>query len=154
MISNRTDIMNRTRSVVAAAAAAAGALVLIADPAGAAQASDPTHYVQRAHRSGPRRLGGRLQLERRRRRLQHQGYTVKVPPNTLRGVATDSENLKAYLSTINGPIVLVGHSYGGMVISNAATGNNNVKSLYTSTPTSPAPVRRSDSSRAPKKDRH
>ncbi|MFG2306575.1 alpha/beta fold hydrolase [Actinacidiphila glaucinigra] len=62
-------------------------------------------------------------------RLQKQGYTVDVAPNPLRGVTTDSDNLRAFLDTIAGPIVLVGHSYGGMVISNAATGNDNVKSL-------------------------
>ncbi|MET7552070.1 alpha/beta hydrolase [Streptomyces sp. NPDC005479] len=62
-------------------------------------------------------------------RLQKQGYTVDVPPNPLRGVTTDSDNLRAFLDTIQGPIVLVGHSYGGMVISNAATGNHNVESL-------------------------
>ncbi|MFE3168899.1 alpha/beta fold hydrolase [Streptomyces sp. NPDC059224] len=62
-------------------------------------------------------------------RLQHQGYTVDVPPNTLRGLATDSANLHAFLQTVKGPIVLVGHSYGGEVITNAAVGIDNVKSL-------------------------
>ncbi|MEV4756545.1 alpha/beta hydrolase [Micromonospora sp. NPDC049559] len=62
-------------------------------------------------------------------RLQHDGYTVDVPPNPLRGSASDSSYLASYLSTISGPIVLVGHSYGGFVITNAATGNANVKAL-------------------------
>ncbi|QIQ06120.1 alpha/beta fold hydrolase [Streptomyces liangshanensis] len=62
-------------------------------------------------------------------RLQDRGFTVKAPPNTLRGVATDSANLRAYLKTLTGPVVLAGHSYGGFVISNAATGLKNVKSL-------------------------
>jgi pimeloyl-ACP methyl ester carboxylesterase len=61
--------------------------------------------------------------------LQHDGYTVDVPPNPLRGVAADSAYLAAYLKTVAGPIVLVGHSYGGFVITNAATGNANVKAL-------------------------
>jgi pimeloyl-ACP methyl ester carboxylesterase len=61
--------------------------------------------------------------------LQHDGYTVDVPPNPLRGVADDSAYLASYLKTITGPIVLVGHSYGGFVITNAATGNTNVKAL-------------------------
>jgi pimeloyl-ACP methyl ester carboxylesterase len=61
--------------------------------------------------------------------LQHKGYTVDVAPNPLRGVASDSDYLKSYLSTIKGPIVLVGHSYGGFVTTNAATGNPNVKAL-------------------------
>ena len=50
-------------------------------------------------------------------------------PNPLRGVKVDADYLKAFLSTITGPIVLVGHSYGGMVTTNAATGNANVKAL-------------------------
>ena len=62
-------------------------------------------------------------------RLQHDGYTVDVPPNPLRGVASDSAYLASYLKTLTGPVVLVGHSYGGFVITNAATGNPNVKAL-------------------------
>jgi pimeloyl-ACP methyl ester carboxylesterase len=61
--------------------------------------------------------------------LQEQGFTVYAPPNTLRGVSADSAYLTSFLATIPGPIVLVGHSYGGVVISNAATGNPNVKAL-------------------------
>jgi pimeloyl-ACP methyl ester carboxylesterase len=62
-------------------------------------------------------------------KLQGKGFTVDIAPNPLRGVADDSQYLKDYLATIAGPIVLVGHSYGGMVITNAATGNPNVKEL-------------------------
>ena len=61
--------------------------------------------------------------------LQADGYTVDAPPNPLRGLSTDTETLSDYLSTIAGPIVLVGHSYGGAVITDAATGNPNVKAL-------------------------
>ena len=61
--------------------------------------------------------------------LQRQGYAVAAPPNQLRGLPSDSAYLASYLSTISGPIVLVGHSYGGAVITNAATGNPNVKAL-------------------------
>lgn len=62
-------------------------------------------------------------------RLQHDGFTVDVPPNPLRGPADDSAYLASYLATITGPIVLVGHSYGGFVITDAAAGNTNVKAL-------------------------
>ncbi|XVV16261.1 alpha/beta hydrolase [Actinoplanes sp. CA-131856] len=62
-------------------------------------------------------------------RLQARGYQVVSPANPLRGVAEDSAYLKSFLSTISGPVVLVGHSYGGAVITNAATGDKNVKSL-------------------------
>ena len=61
--------------------------------------------------------------------LQHEGYAVDAPPNPLRGLNTDSAYLTSYLSTISGPIVLVGHSYGGAVITTAAYGNANVKAL-------------------------
>ena len=62
-------------------------------------------------------------------RLQKDGYTVDVPPNPLRGLASDSAYLASYLATVPGPIVLVGHSYGGFVTTNAATGDKNVKAL-------------------------
>ena len=61
--------------------------------------------------------------------LQRHGFTVVAPPNPLRGVTFDSTYLADFLSTIPGPIVLVGHSYGGFVTTNAATGNPNVKAL-------------------------
>jgi pimeloyl-ACP methyl ester carboxylesterase len=61
--------------------------------------------------------------------LQREGYTVDAPPNPLRGLASDSDYLKDYLGTISGPIVLVGHSYGGAVITDAATGDSHVKAL-------------------------
>ena len=62
-------------------------------------------------------------------RLQKAGYTVDVPPNPLRGPDSDSAYLASYLATVPGPIVLVGHSYGGFVTTNAATGDKNVKAL-------------------------
>lgn len=62
-------------------------------------------------------------------KLQKRGYQVIAPANPLRGVTSDAEYLKTVLATLPGPIVLVGHSYGGAVITNAATGNPNVKSL-------------------------
>jgi len=62
-------------------------------------------------------------------RLQDDGYPVVTPPDELRGVAWDAGNLRAYLNTVTGPIVLVGHSYGGMVITNAALGDKQVKAL-------------------------
>lgn len=62
-------------------------------------------------------------------RLQRDGFTVTAPPNNLRGPAADSAYLRAYLETLPGPIVLVAHSYGGFVITNAATGLPNVKAL-------------------------
>ena len=56
-------------------------------------------------------------------RLQRDGYVVRAIDNPLRGLTSDAEEVKDFLSTITGPIVLVGHSYGGAVITNAAAGN-------------------------------
>src|SRR4051794_4644460 len=61
--------------------------------------------------------------------LDRQGYPVIAPANPLRGVSADAAYMRAVLAEIKGPIVLVGHSYGGVVITNAATGNPNVKAL-------------------------
>jgi pimeloyl-ACP methyl ester carboxylesterase len=62
-------------------------------------------------------------------RLQGRGFNVVAPPNLLRGPAADAAYLASYLRTISGPIVLVAHSYGGFVATNAATGNTSVKAL-------------------------
>ena len=60
----------------------------------------------------------------------------------MRGLPADTQYLKDFLATVEGPIVLVGHSYGGMDISNAV-GNAKVKALAYSAgygPTGPAPA--------------
>jgi pimeloyl-ACP methyl ester carboxylesterase len=62
-------------------------------------------------------------------RLQTEGFTVDAPPNPLQSLKGDAGTIADLLKTIKGPIVLVGHSYGGAVITNAATGNRNVKAL-------------------------
>src|SRR5258708_36523237 len=64
--------------------------------------------------------------------LQREGYPVIAPANPLRGVSSDAAYVASVLDTVTGPIVLVGHSYGGVVITNAAalTKNaNNIKAL-------------------------
>ncbi len=63
------------------------------------------------------------------RRLQDRGFAVVAPPNTLRGPSQDAPYLASFLRLIPGPIVLVAHSYGGFVITNAATSNPNVEAL-------------------------
>jgi pimeloyl-ACP methyl ester carboxylesterase len=62
--------------------------------------------------------------------LQSQGFTVLAPPNLLRGVPIDGPYIASFLAQrTTGPVVLVGHSYGGFVITNAATGGGDVKAL-------------------------
>jgi pimeloyl-ACP methyl ester carboxylesterase len=62
-------------------------------------------------------------------RLQDRGYTAIAAANPLRSVAGDAEFVASILGSLSSPIVLVGHSYGGAVITNAARDNQNVKAL-------------------------
>jgi pimeloyl-ACP methyl ester carboxylesterase len=62
-------------------------------------------------------------------KLQAHGYTVIAAANPLRGLKSDSDYVSALLTSVKGPVVLVGHSYAGSVISNAAVGHDNVKAL-------------------------
>ncbi|GAA1559999.1 alpha/beta hydrolase [Kribbella lupini] len=62
-------------------------------------------------------------------RLTRDGYPVRTVSNPLRGLPTDVAAAKDVLRDIKGPVVLVGHSYGGAVITNAAAGDPDVKAL-------------------------
>jgi pimeloyl-ACP methyl ester carboxylesterase len=62
-------------------------------------------------------------------RLQAAGMQVTAPPNPLRGIAIDSAYIAGFLAQVPGPVLAVGHSYGGAVISNAATTAANVVGL-------------------------
>jgi len=61
--------------------------------------------------------------------LQKQGHTVIAPSNPLRGITADAAYIAGVLSQIDGPVLLAGHSYGGAVITNAATAAQNVLGL-------------------------
>jgi pimeloyl-ACP methyl ester carboxylesterase len=63
------------------------------------------------------------------RSLEAQGVTVRAPMNPLRGLASDADAVARYTSTIDGPVVLVGHSYGGAVVSQAAPAVKDVQAL-------------------------
>ncbi|MGW9038997.1 alpha/beta fold hydrolase, partial [Streptomyces sp. NPDC055721] len=62
-------------------------------------------------------------------RLQQAGHPTIAPANPLRSLPTDAAYIASVLRSISGPVVLVGHSYGGAVITNAAAGITNVKAL-------------------------
>jgi pimeloyl-ACP methyl ester carboxylesterase len=62
-------------------------------------------------------------------RLQQAGVQVTAPANPLRGISIDSAYIASVFNQIPGPILAVGHSYGGAVISNAATNAKNVVGL-------------------------
>jgi pimeloyl-ACP methyl ester carboxylesterase len=124
----------RLRLIIIAALLAVATLVAVTAQAASAHASSshvfrwgggpkPTIVLEHGAWADASSWDGVIRL------LQDDGFTVYAPPNPLRGVSYDSSYLKDFLSTIPGPIVLVGHSYGGFVITNAATGNPNVKAL-------------------------
>jgi pimeloyl-ACP methyl ester carboxylesterase len=104
-------------------ALAVAASLLVAAPAATSAASKPT--VVLVHGAFADASGWTPVIDR----LHRRGYPVLAPANPLRGVAADAAYLKNALAQIKGPIVLVGHSYGGFVMTNAATGNANVKAL-------------------------
>jgi pimeloyl-ACP methyl ester carboxylesterase len=62
-------------------------------------------------------------------RLRARGVQVTAPANPLRGISIDSAYIASVLSQIPGPVLAVGHSYGGAVITNAATNAKNVVGL-------------------------
>src|SRR5215203_7145476 len=61
--------------------------------------------------------------------LQADGVQVTAPANPLRGISIDSAYIASLLEQIPGPVLAVGHSYGGAVITNAATNADNVVGL-------------------------
>jgi pimeloyl-ACP methyl ester carboxylesterase len=63
------------------------------------------------------------------RELQSAGLAVSAPAVPLRGLNVDAETVAAHVSAIEGPVVLVGHSYGGAVVTQASAGLDNVVGL-------------------------
>lgn len=61
--------------------------------------------------------------------LQQQGYPVVAVANPLRSLSADADYVATVIKETSGPVVLVGHSYGGAVISNAVQDNTNVTAL-------------------------
>ncbi|MFD7137726.1 alpha/beta fold hydrolase [Streptomyces sp. NPDC059894] len=61
--------------------------------------------------------------------LQKAGFPVIAPANPLRDTAGDAAYISSVVDTIPGPVILAAHSYGGIVITNAARGHANVKAL-------------------------
>src|SRR6516164_7087230 len=63
------------------------------------------------------------------RELHSAGLTAVAPPNPMRSLASDAATVRAAVGAIDGPVVLVGHSYGGAVITQASAGLENVTAL-------------------------
>ncbi|MGX1267928.1 alpha/beta fold hydrolase [Streptomyces phaeoluteigriseus] len=128
---NRTSRASRVRStltVLAGASIAAGLLATTVAPASAGKgtaAQGPKPTIVLVHGAFADSTSWNDVIGR----LRHDGYPVVAVANPLRSLSGDSAYLKNVLAGIDGPVVLAGHSYGGSVISNAATGNKNVKAL-------------------------
>ncbi|MFF0515449.1 alpha/beta fold hydrolase [Streptomyces sp. NPDC004250] len=124
----RSSRTRRTVTVLAGAGVAAGLLVTTIAPASADRdATDrgPKPTVVLVHGAFADSTSWNGVIDK----LRHDGYPVVAVANPLRSLSGDSTYLKDVLAGIEGPVVLAGHSYGGSVISNAATGNKNVKAL-------------------------
>ncbi len=121
--------LSKVKLAALVTAVCATALVALAlagsSTATAARATQPKPTVVLVHGAWANNASWAGVIER----LQNDGYTVVAPPNPLQSLTGDAQTIADFLQTIPGPIVVVGHSYGGMVISNAATGNPNVKAL-------------------------
>jgi pimeloyl-ACP methyl ester carboxylesterase len=122
------------RHVLASGAALAGSAALMATPFGTAAATaagrgesrpnaKPTIVLVHGGYADSSCWNGTLQI------LQEKGYTTICGSNPLRGIPTDAPYIGSLLDSISGPVVLVGHSMGGTVITNAAAGKGNVKAL-------------------------
>ncbi|MGS0684945.1 alpha/beta fold hydrolase [Nakamurella sp. GG22] len=88
-----------------------------------------TPRAEADHRSRPRSVRDAPGWNGVAERLIRKGYPVIAPANPLRGLSADSAYLHSFLSQVDGPVLLVGHSYGAAVITNAAVGASNVVGL-------------------------
>ena len=124
------------RQVLATGAALAGSAALIATPLGAhaataapAQAATPRPKVKPTIVLVHGGYADSSCWNQTLSYLQGEGYTTICGANPLRGIPTDAPYIASLLDSIAGPVVLVGHSMGGTVITNAAAGKDNVKAL-------------------------
>ncbi|MFF7597875.1 alpha/beta fold hydrolase [Streptomyces mirabilis] len=119
----------RRRAIATGAAAAASAAILTPSSATAATGSrpapgaKPTIVLVHGGYADSSCWNGVI------RELQSKGYTTIAGSNPLRGIPTDAPYIGSLLDSISGPVVLVAHSMGGTVITNAAAGKGNVKAL-------------------------
>jgi pimeloyl-ACP methyl ester carboxylesterase len=121
--------------MLATGAAVAGSAALMATPLGANAAAatapagksgskvKPTIVLVHGGYADSSCWNGTLQY------LQDDGYTTICGSNPLRGIPIDAPYIGSLLDSISGPVVLVAHSMGGTVITNAAAGKSNVKAL-------------------------
>ncbi|MFE6099402.1 alpha/beta fold hydrolase [Streptomyces laurentii] len=130
-LSSRTRSTLKAVATVAGATAVAGSLIAAAPVTGSTASSDkaapqrakPTVVLVHGAFADASSWAGVV------KRLQNDGYPVLAAANPLRGVTSDAAYLRSVLDTVHGPVILVGHSYGGSVITQAAAGDPDVKAL-------------------------
>jgi pimeloyl-ACP methyl ester carboxylesterase len=120
----------RKTSLMTALAILGGALALLAvvssaQSADAAKEPTPKPTIVLVHGAWADSTGWSGVIKR----LDKDGYDVLAPATPLRSLSGDAAYVASFLAQTPGPIVLVGHSYGGAVITNAAAGHHNVKAL-------------------------
>jgi pimeloyl-ACP methyl ester carboxylesterase len=121
------------------AAGTVGALMLsgtatgLTAPASAEQGKKPTIVLEHGAFADSSSWNGVIQ------HLQKAGYPVIAAANPLRSPKSDAASLRSIVDHVQGPVVLVGHSYGGSVISAAAEGESRVKALVYIAAFLPAP---------------
>ncbi|MGW2932055.1 alpha/beta hydrolase [Streptomyces sp. NPDC055722] len=89
----------------------------------ASKSSKPTVVLVHGAWAGTSSWNGEIDI------LRREGYTVRAIANPLQNLTTDSRTVADFVQSIPGTVVLVGHSYGGAVITNAAAQTGNVKAL-------------------------
>ncbi|MFC9975723.1 alpha/beta fold hydrolase [Spirillospora sp. NPDC127200] len=108
-------------AVIAACALVTGAVAAEAEPR--PSGAKPTVVLVHGAFADASGFDGTIRL------LHKAGFPVIAPANPLRDTAGDAAYVSSVIKTTPGPVILVGHSYGGIVITNAARGHANVKAL-------------------------
>ncbi|MBW8802672.1 MAG: alpha/beta hydrolase [Catenulisporales bacterium] len=133
----------RRRRFIAGGAAALGAAAAIGAVAAAGTANAATgsadHFVKPTIVLEHGAFADASSWEDVIKELRHDGYPVVAAANPLRSPSSDAASLRALVDHIKGPVILVGHSYGGSVISAAAAGDPQVKALVYVAAFLPAP---------------
>jgi pimeloyl-ACP methyl ester carboxylesterase len=119
----RTALLAAGTAVVAVAGVAMAFPAAAAEPPAAGKPARPTVVLVHGAFADASSWNGVIT------RLRQDGYPVRAAANPLRGLPTDVAAIQDVLRGVDGPIILVGHSYGGAVISSAAAGDPDVKAL-------------------------
>jgi pimeloyl-ACP methyl ester carboxylesterase len=117
------SLRSRLGVLVALAIAALGSFALAANASARTQNPKPTVVLVHGAFADSSGWSGVID------HLRDDGYAVRAAPNRLLGLQADAATVRGFLDTIKGPKILVGHSYGGAVITQAASGDPDVKAL-------------------------